>query len=301
MNKVAIIGIGHVGSTVAYTLVSRRICSELVLFDQKPKLAEAERNDLEAGQVDHTGFVKITANDESQLATCDLVIFSAGDISILEHSDDRFDELTYTKTAVAQWAPKLKAANFKGILLNITNPCDVITQYLQALTGFPKERVLGTGTTLDTARMQVAVGHYLNVAPNSVQGYVLGEHGNSQFVAWSGVHVGGQPLATQLSPEQLAQFEADARQGAWEILSGKGYTSYGIANQAAHCAAAILQNTRQVLPVSNFDETVQCYVGHPAMVGAAGVLQDYPSQLTTAEQQKWQTSIDTIKHMYAAI
>jgi L-lactate dehydrogenase len=272
-----------------------------VLLDQNQALATAEKNDLEAGQVGHSGIVAVSANDETQLADCDLVIFSAGDISILAHSNDRFDELAYTKTTVEEWAPKLKAANFKGILLNITNPCDVITQYLQKLTGFPKEHVLGTGTTLDTARMQVAVGHYFNVAPNSVQGYVLGEHGNSQFVAWSGITIASQPLTDSLTAVQLTQFEADAKQGAWEVLKGKGYTSYGIANQAALCASAILQNTQQVLPVSNFDQASDCYVGHPAKVGAAGIIEDYQVHLTSAETTAWDESIGKIKAMTATI
>ncbi|KRL61749.1 lactate/malate family dehydrogenase [Latilactobacillus fuchuensis] len=301
MKKVAVIGIGHVGSTVAYTLVSRRVCDELVLLDENEALAIAEMHDLKTGQVGHGGDVTITANDESQLSDCDLIIFSAGDISILQHSSDRFAELAYTKQVAAQWGPKIKAANFKGILLSITNPCDVITQYLQKLTGLPQARVLGTGTTLDTARMQNAVADALQIAPNAVTGYVLGEHGNSQFVAWSSVQVASQALTKQFTPEQLAQFETDARQGAWAVISGKGYTSYGIANQAAICANAILQNTHEILPVSNYDQQAGCYLGHPAMVGSDGILKDYQLQLTASETELMTTSIKKIKDMYATI
>lgn len=301
MKKIAIIGLGHVGSTVAYTLVSRRICDHLVLLDQNQALALAEMRDLKTGQVGREGWVSITANDETELGSCDLIIFAAGDISILQHSTDRFAELTYTKQVAAQWGPKIKAANFTGILLNITNPCDVITQYLQTLTGFPQERVIGTGTTLDTARMQNAVADALEIAPNAVSGYVLGEHGNSQFVAWSSVQVANQALTERFSAEQLQQFEQDARQGAWDVISGKGYTSYGIANQAAICANAILQDTHEILPVSNYDQQAGCYLGHPAEVGHCGLICDYQVQLTTDEQALLQTSINKIKEMYASI
>lgn len=301
MKKVAVIGIGHVGSTVAYTLIARQLCDTLVLFDKNEKLVEAEKNDLTDGQVGRNGQVKILTSDLTQLSDCDLVIFAAGDISILQHSNDRFDELTYTKTTVEEWAPKLKAAQFKGVLLNITNPCDVITQYFQQLTGFEKHRVIGTGTTLDTARMQVAVGHQLSIDPNSVQGYVLGEHGNSQFVAWSGVRLTDQVLADALDPKTLSDFAQIAKQGAWDTISGKGYTSYGIANQANICAEAILKDMHQILPVSNYSTNAGCYMGHPAVVTAQGVKQDYHVALNAQEQVEWQASADTIKKMFATI
>lgn len=301
MKKVAVIGIGHVGSTVAYTLITRQLCDTLVLFDKNEALVAAEKNDLTDGQVGRNGQVKVIASDLSQLADCDLVIFSAGDISILQHSNDRFDELKYTRTTVEEWAPKLKAADFKGVLLNITNPCDVITQYFQELTGFPKHRVIGTGTTLDTARMQVAVGQQFNVDPNTVHGYVLGEHGNSQFVAWSSVRLTDQALTEVLTPAQLQAFADGAKQSAWDTIGGKGYTSYGIANQANICAEAILKDTRQILPVSNYSEAANCYVGHPAVVTTTGVREDYHVALNDQEQHNWESSAAKVKEMYASL
>lgn len=151
MKKVAIIGVGHVGSTTAYTLISKNIIDELVLFDSNRDLIQAEINDLLDGQMEQEHQVKIIAPDLSELADTDVIIFSAGDISLVKGNPDRFAELNLTKKIVEEWAPKIKAANFSGIILNITNPCDVVTQYLQELTGFPKERVIGTGTSLDTS------------------------------------------------------------------------------------------------------------------------------------------------------
>lgn len=157
MKKVAIIGMGHVGSTTAYTLISKNIVDELVLFDSRADILQAELNDLMDGQMEQNHQVRLIEPALSELADTDVILFSAGDISIFEGNPDRFAELNLTKTIVEEWAPKIKASGFNGILLNITNPCDVITQYLQELTGFPRERVFGTGTSLDTGRMKHAV------------------------------------------------------------------------------------------------------------------------------------------------
>lgn len=301
MKKAAIIGLGHVGSTVAYTLIARQLVDQLVFFDHNEKKINAEVNDLIDGQVGQNGWVEILPSDERELSDCDLIIFSAGDITILQGTTDRFAELNYTKTVVAEWAPKIKASGFNGVLLDITNPCDVVTQYLQELTGLPKNQVIGTGTTLDSARMKHAVGKNLNLHPNTIEGYVIGEHGNSQFVAWSSVRVAGKPITEDYTPAQLEKLDHDARDGGWVTFAGKGYTSYGIANQAAIVAEAILTNSRMILPVSNYSAADGCYAGHPAIVGAGGVSQDFTLQLTSAEQEKWQHTIETIKQMHASI
>lgn len=241
----------------------------------------------------------IISSDEQQLSSCDVIIFAASDISILQHNSDRFAELNYTKTVVEEWAPKLR--NFAGVIINITNPCDVITQYLQSLTGLPKARVFGTGTTLDTARMHNGIAEKLQVNPNSVAGYVLGEHGNSQFVAWSTVRIASQLITDALSQSELAAIEKSAQQSAWQTIQAKGYTSYGVANQAAICAEAVLKDSQKVLAVTNFDVSADCYAGHPAIVGAEGIIKDFQLQLSQVEQSEWQTSIAKIKSMYNAI
>lgn len=301
MRKVAIIGVGHVGSTTAYTLISKQIVDEVVLFDTNTKLVQAELNDLVDGQMEQSHQVKLIAPDLTELATTDVLIFSAGNISILNGNSDRFAELNLTKTIVEEWAPKIKASGFKGIILNITNPCDVITRYLQELTGFPKERVFGTGTSLDTARMKHAVSEKINVHPTSVNGYVIGEHGESQFVAWSTVTIGGLPVAETLTSEQRTELDAAARKGGWITFNGKGYTSYGIAVQAAGIVEAILNDNQLVVPVSHYHSNEKCYAGSPAKVSTRGISESIPLNLTAAEKKKWQLTIQTIKAMYETI
>ncbi|MBO1308364.1 L-lactate dehydrogenase [Enterococcus sp. 669A] len=299
MKKAAIIGVGHVGSTLAYTLISRNIIDELVLFDKKEGQLLSEYNDLFDGQVDRYNYVKLIEPNLEELADTDVLIFSAGDITIFEGNSDRFAELYLTKEIVEEWAPKIKASGFKGILINITNPCDVVTQRLQELTGIPRERIFGTGTTLDSARMKHAVSEQFNVHPSSVEGYVMGEHGESQFVAWSSVRIGGVPISEMLSPEELEKLETTARAGGWITMRGKGYTSYGIANQAALVIEAVLNNNHKVLPVSSYSEKDQCYVGHPAQVAADGIIKDYHFKMSELEYEKWEKTIETIKFMHS--
>lgn len=301
MSKIGIIGVGHVGATLAYTLISRQIADELVLFDKDPKIVPAETNDLIDGQVDRNGFVTIRPSNIEELADCDILVLSAGRISVLKETEDRFAELNITSKIVEEWAPKIKNSGFNGIILVISNPCDVITRYMQELTGFPKERVFGTGTSLDTARMQHAVSNKLSVHPNNVNGYVLGEHGITQFTAWSGVVVASIPIEELLGSSDLKQLEDDARQGGWTTFNGKGYTSYGIANQAALICEAILTDSQLIKPVSTYSDAEDLYIGLPAKITKHGVVENYPQVLSIEEKEKWNTSVQRIEEMYEAI
>lgn len=301
MRKVAIIGVGHVGSTVAYTLISKHIVDELVLFDSQENLLKAEMNDLMDGQMEQNHQVCLIEPTIEELADTDVIIFSAGDISIFEGNPDRFAELNVTKKIVEEWAPKIKNSGFTGILVNITNPCDVITQYLQELTGFPRERVIGTGTSLDTGRMKHAVSKSLRVHPTAIDGYVIGEHGESQFVAWSSVRIGGVPIADTETVEELEQLDKMARDGGWVTFRGKGYTSYGIAIQAARIVEAILNDNHLVVPVSHYHPAEDCYVGSPAKVSKQGIGEHFSMKLSSSENVKWQQTIQTIHSMYASI
>lgn len=301
MRKVAIIGVGHVGSTTAYTLISKNIVDELVLFDSKDTILKAELNDLMDGQMEQTNQVRLIGPDIAELGDTDVIIFSAGDISIFEGNPDRFAELNLTKTIVEEWAPVIRDSGFKGIILNITNPCDVITQYLQELTGFPQERVIGTGTSLDTGRMKHAVSKSMKVHPSAIDGYVIGEHGESQFVAWSSVRIGGVPISETLTADRLESLDNAARDGGWVTFRGKGYTSYGIAIQAARIAEAILNDNQLVVPVSHYHQAENCYAGSPAKVSRQGVSESLPLKLSDVEQEKWRQTIQTIHSMHATI
>ena len=295
MRKVSIIGLGNVGATVAHTIVERSLCDTLFLFDKKEGLAEAEVSDLSDGFVRRNGHINIVAGDLKDLDESDIIVFAPGDISILQKNDDRLKEFEYTKTCAEEWGKKIKDSNFKGIMVSITNPCDVIAEYLQKLSGIPRERVIGTGTILDTARMKNSVARKLNIDPNSVDGYVIAEHGNSQFVAWSSVSIATKPILEIFDKNVCDEIEEETKIRAFETIKAKGYTSYGIANSTSIVIESIFQDSRTILPVSSYSKKDECYIGHPTIVGREGVIGDYELKLNEEENIKWNKSIKTIK------
>lgn len=296
MKKVSIIGLGNVGATVAHTLVERKLCDEIALFDKKDGLVNAEINDLRDGMVRRNGNIELFAGEKSDLVDSDIIIFAPGDITILQNNSDRLEEFKYTKTCVEEWAPIIKDSGFKGIIVSITNPCDVIAEYMQKLTDLPKERVIGTGTVIDTARMKNAVAKYVGLDPNSIDGYVIGEHGNSQFIAWSKVSIASKSINKILDEKTFDQIEEASRMKAFEIIKGKGYTSYGIANAAAIIVETIFNDSKTILPVSSYSSEAGCYIGHPAVVGKDGIIREVLLELNEIEQEKWNHSVETIKN-----
>lgn len=296
MKKVSIIGLGNVGATVAHTLVERKLCDEIALFDKKDGLVNAEINDLRDGMVRRNGNIELLAGEKSDLVDSDIIIFAPGDITILQNNSDRLEEFKYTKTCVEEWAPIIKDSGFKGIIVSITNPCDVIAEYMQKLTDLPKERVIGTGTVIDTARMKNAVAKYVGLDPNSIDGYVIGEHGNSQFIAWSKVSIASKSINKILDKKTFDQIEEASRMKAFEIIKGKGYTSYGIANAATIIVETIFNDSKTILPVSSYSSEAGCYIGHPAVVGKDGIIREVLLELNEIEQEKWNHSVETIKN-----
>ena len=295
MRKISIIGLGNVGATLAHTIVERSLCDTLFLFDKKEGLAEAEVSDLSDGFVRRSGHINIVAGNLKNLDESDIIVFAPGDITILQKNNDRLLEFKYTKTCAEEWGKKIKESNFKGIIVSITNPCDVIADYLQKLSGVPRERVIGTGTILDAERMKNAVARKQNIDPNSVDGYVIAEHGNSQFVAWSQVSIATKPIYEILDKETCKKIEEETKIRAFETIKAKGYTSYGIANSTSIVIETIFQDAKTILPVSSYSEKDGCYIGHPAIVGRDGILGDYELELNEEETEKWNKSVKTIK------
>lgn len=296
MRKFAVIGLGHVGATVAYTLVTKGLADELVLIDSNDDKCMAEQYDLldSLGRLDtHT---KIKVQDYSELKDADIIITAFGNIAALSLDGDRFGEFNINTAAAADVGPKIKESGFNGVIVNISNPCDVIATLLQKYTGLPKNQVFGTGTFLDTARMQRAVGQALNQDPKNVTGYVMGEHGESQFTAWSTVRVAGHPIAEVAKENNLDLEDLDkqARRGGWLVFSGKRYTCYAIATCAIKLALAVLSDAHLACPASVYLEKYGCYVGYPAVIGAEGVVSVNYTELPAEEEEKLQSSAEFI-------
>lgn len=298
--KVAVIGMGHVGSTVAHYIVANGFADDLVLIDTNEAKAKADALDFKDAMANLLFHTNITVNDYGALADTDVIVSAVGNIKLQDNPNaDRFAELPFTRKAVADVAAKIKESGFNGKIVVITNPVDVITSLYQEITGLPKEHVIGTGTLLDSARMKRAVADRLHVDPRSVAGYNLGEHGNSQFTAWSTVKVLDQPITKLAKERVLDQLDKEAKMGGWTVFQGKKYTSYGVATAAVRLVNVILSNALTELPVSNYRDEYGVYLSYPAVVGRDGIVAQSHLDLTDEELAKLQTSANFIKEKYA--
>jgi len=300
--KIAVIGMGHVGSTAAHYIVANGFADDLVLIDPNEGKVNADALDFKDAMPNLPFHTNITVNDYSALKNADVIISALGNIKLQDNpNDDRFAELPFTSKNVKDVAAKIKASGFNGIIVAITNPVDVITSIYQEVTGLPKKHVIGTGTLLDSARMKRAVADVLHIDSRSVAGYNLGEHGNSQFTAWSTVRVLGQPI-TKIAAERhldLAELDQTARRGGFTVFHGKKYTSYGVATAAVRLANTVLNDALTELPVSNFRKEYGVYLSYPAIVGRDGIVEQCQLDLTEDELKKLQVSADYIKTKFA--
>ncbi|AEV95804.1 L-lactate dehydrogenase [Pediococcus claussenii] len=296
--KVGVIGLGNVGSAVAQQIITNGYTDDIVLIDENVDKVSADALDFEDAMENLPTHTNIIVNDYAALKDADVIISALGKIKLSDNPNgDRFAELPFNREQVTKVAEKIKESGFNGVIIAITNPVDVITSIYQKVTGLPKKHVIGTGTLLDSARMKRAVAKGLDIDPRSVSGYNLGEHGNSQFTAWSTVKVFDTPIE-QLAKERdldLDQINEDARVGGYYVMRGKHYTNYGVAAAAVRLAIVVLSDARQVLPVSNYREDYGTYLSYPAVVGRDGIIEQIQLKLTSEELDKLQKSAEYIK------
>ncbi len=298
--KVAIIGMGNVGAAVAHGLIAQGAFDDYVLIDTNEAKVKADALDFQDAAANLNHHANITVNSYEALADADVIISALGNIKLQDNPNaDRFAELPFTSKEVIEVSKKIKEVGFKGILIAITNPVDVVTSLYQHYTGLPKERVIGTGTLLDTARMKRAVGVRFGVDPRSVYGYNLGEHGNSQFTAWSQVRVKGQPISKLTSEDVLEEIATEAMRGGHTVFYGKKYTSYGIASAAIRLALAVISDAHEELPVTNYYATLDTYLSYPALVGRSGIIEQLQLTLTEEEEVKLARSAQFIQDKFS--
>ncbi len=295
--KVAVIGVGHVGAAVAHQIVLSGTVDDLTLIDIDEAKVNADALDFVDAQANLPAHTNIYVNDFSQLADTEVIISALGNIGLQRIKLDRFVEVEYTSNMVKKVALQIKESGFHGKMIVISNPCDIQTMIYQQLTGLPKEHVIGTGTLLDSARMMRAVAQELDIDPRSVTGYNLGEHGNSQFTAWSTVRVLGRSI-TEIAAERdlnLENLNEEARVGAYRVMKGKHYTNFAIAAAANRLLNVIMSDARAELPVSNYRPEYDCYLSYPVVVGRDGILASTKLTLTPEEAEKLQASATYIK------
>lgn len=290
--KAAVIGCGHVGAHTASALVTQGIVDELVLLDINQQKADSEVQDLNDSLAFLPDFVDIHTGSWDDLADTDIIIHAVGDIELLRDNHDRTLELSFNAKQASETGPKIRESGFDGVLINISNPCDVITSLMAQKTGLPEGRVLGTGTGLDSSRLISALSQYTGLSRQSITGCMLGEHGNMQFCPWSTVSFHGLPLtqAREMDPkfcfDEESMTEA-AIQGGWTTFAGKQCTEYGIAAAAARIAHAVLNDEKIIIPVSTAlhgaygQEDV--FAGVPCVIGKNGAEKVIELPLTPSE------------------
>lgn len=277
--KVGIVGAGMVGSCAAFAMVMRGVGSEIVIVDRNGKLAEAQAQDILHG----TPFAypaRVWAGDYDALAGARLVVLSAGVGQ--KPGETRLQLLERNAQVFADIIPRVLAHAPEAILLVATNPVDVMTHVATRLSGLPPERVIGSGTILDTARFRALLGDHLGLSPKSVHAYVLGEHGDSEVLAWSAATAAGMPLedfarqrGKPLDDATRAAIDHSVRRAAYSIIDGKGATYFGIGAGLARIAHAVLSDEAAVLSVSIATERVESVenvtLSLPRIVRAGGV------------------------------
>ena len=287
-----VIGLGHVGAHVAYALAVQGIADELILVDQNEKKLSSEVQDLRDAAAYLPHRVTVCAGGFQELGVCDVIVNCVGRIELLRGSHDRLTEMDYTIPAVRGYAHKIRESGFDGVLINITNPCDIVTRELALELGLPRGRVFGTGTGLDTSRLLSALARQTGIDHKSITCYMLGEHGNQQFAPWSCVSFRGMPLDVWAERDERFRFDRMALQkesigGGWVTFSGKFCTEYGIATTAARMAHIVLHDEKTIMPASaelcgEYGET-GLFAGVPCVIGANGVEQVIELPLTAEE------------------
>lgn len=312
--KVGIIGAGAVGATTAYALVMRGVCREIVLVDLNKKRAQAEADDiLHAVPFAHP--TRVSSGDYADLRNCRVVIITAG--AAQKPGETRLQLLERNASIFRSIVPQVIEHAREAILLVATNPVDVLTHLTADIAdkyGIHRSRVVGSGTTLDTARFRALLGKHLGIDPQHVHGYVLGEHGDSEFIPWSLITVGGVPLDEFCRQWDICTDEAvkeniehRVRDAAYAIIEGKGSTYYGIGSAMARIVEVILRDQRALLtvctPVRDIAGVPNVTVSLPHLVGGQGILDTIllPLALNETEEEKLRASAKVVKEAYESI
>jgi len=304
--KTGIVGSGFVGATAAYALVMRGVGRRVVLVDQNKSRAEAEADDI-LHAVPFARPLEITAGDYPDLADCKVVIVSAGVGQ--KPGETRLELLGRNVKVFQQVIPNILQYAPQAILLIATNPVDVMTHiaaHYASKFGVPSSRVIGSGTTLDTARLRTLIGGRLNIDPQHIHAYVLGEHGDSEVLTWSLVTVGGISLEEfctgreiSICPDDYTEIDERVRRAAYHIIEGKGATYYGIGSAIARIVEVILQDERSILTVCTPMEEVagveDVTVSLPNLVGGEGIIQTFFPNLNDAETTALRASAQVVR------
>jgi len=303
--KVVIIGCGFVGAACAFSIMQSGLFSEMVLIDADKAKAEGEALDISHG-VPFAKPTKIYAGDYDDIKNASLIIVTAG--ANQKQGETRLDLVKKNISIFKSIIPEIKNRNYKGVLLIVANPVDILTTVALKLSGLPENRVLGSGTVLDTARLKYELGNHLNVDSRSIHAFIIGEHGDSEIAAWSSANVSGIPLNKFCEmrghfnhEEAMKKIADNVKNSAYEIIEKKKATYYGVAMAVKRICEAIVRDEKSILPISSVMHgeygIKNVSLSMPAIVGKNGVETHVPIQLSETEILNLQNSAETLKNI----
>lgn len=303
--KIAVIGCGFVGSATAFALMQSGLCSEIVLLDVDKEKAEGEAMDITHG-TPFAGRIKIYAGDYEDIMDAAIIVITAG--ANQKDGETRLDLVKKNKKIFEGIIPQISGRNYEGILLIVANPVDILTYTALKLSGFEENRVIGSGTVLDSARFRYLLGEHLDVDSRSVQAFIIGEHGDSEIAAWSSVNVSGIPVNDFCEmrghydhEDAMKAIANDVKESAYKIIEKKQATYYGIAMSVKRICEVILKDEKAILPVSTMMHGAHgikdIVLSMPAIVGKNGIETLVPIELDKDEEKELQKSAQILKEM----
>ena len=307
--KIVLIGTGMVGMSYAYALLNQNLCDELVLIDINKKRAEGEAMDLNHGVAFSGGNMEIYAGEYTDCCNADLVVLTAG--LPQKEGQNRLDLLKENRKIFETILQSVLENGFHGIFLVATNPVDIMTRIVYEISDFPPEKVIGTGTALDTARLRYLLGEKFMIDPRNMHAYVMGEHGDSEFVPWSQAMMTTKPIFDLCGEtegchfQELLELEEEVRMAAYKIIEAKKATYYGIGMAMARITKAIFGNEYSVLTVSahlqgEYGEN-GIFIGIPCVVNRMGIQRIVELPLGSEEKQRLHSSCETLENTYREI
>ena len=294
MNKVVIIGCGNVGMSYAYALLNQKnSVNSLVLIDLDEKRIEGEVMDLNHCLSFAPSKIDIKKGDYSDCKDAKIVVIAAG--ANQNPGETRMDLIHKNSKIFKSIVDNVMASGFNGVFLVATNPVDIMSYLVYKYSKLPFTQVIGTGTSLDTSRLRYLIADKLIINPKNIHAYVVGEHGDSEFVLWSSAYIGTQKINDFLSNQEKGEIYNKVKNAAYEIIDRKGATYYGIGMCLVKITDAILNDKNCVITVSNYIPEYDIYIGLPMVIGSNGIKQRLRVQLDNEEIEKMKLSIKVIK------
>ncbi|MCD4826237.1 MAG: L-lactate dehydrogenase [Acholeplasmataceae bacterium] len=303
-SKVVIVGTGMVGMSYAYSVLNQGTVEELVLIDIDKNRAEGEAMDLNHGMAFAPRKMKIYAGEYADCSDADLVVITAG-VSQKE-GETRIDLLNRNAKIMEIVVEQIMKSGFDGIIMVASNPVDILAYVAKKASGLPSSKVIGSGTSLDTARLRYEISKKINISVSNIHAYILGEHGDSEFACWSNAYIGVKPMLDvidsmhEITLEDLESIHNNVKHSAYEIIKRKKATYYGIGMTLESITSAIINNENRIIPISVYNDGVydvdsDLYIGLPAVLNSEGVHHIVKLKLNDKEEKQLKDSAKILK------